>query len=89
MSRNQSQAASRPLARTASSSAAHGVLSISKARVQGIDKNMTKTGEDRRIVLCPRAALAAANRATTGSAILIMGSTTRECVCESAEAPLQ
>ena len=35
--------------------AAHGVLSISKARVQGIDKNMTKTGEDRRIVLCPRA----------------------------------
>ncbi len=35
--------------------AAHRVLSITKARVQGIDKNMTKTGEDRRIVPCPRA----------------------------------
>jgi hypothetical protein len=35
--------------------AAHGVLSITKARVGGIDKNVTKTGEDRRIVLCPRA----------------------------------
>jgi len=35
--------------------AAHGVLSITKARVLGIDKDVTKTGEDRRIVLCPRA----------------------------------
>ena len=35
--------------------AAHGVLSITKARVNGIDKDVTKTGEDRRIVLCPRA----------------------------------
>jgi integrase len=35
--------------------AAHGILSISKARVHGIDKDVTKTGEDRRIVLCPRA----------------------------------
>lgn len=35
--------------------ATHGVSSITKARVQGIDKDMTKTGEDRRIVLCPRA----------------------------------
>ena len=32
-----------------------GVLSITKARVDGIDKDCTKTGEDRRIVLCPRA----------------------------------
>ena len=31
------------------------MLSITKARVQGIDKDVTKTGEDRRIVLCPRA----------------------------------
>jgi integrase len=35
--------------------AAHGVLSIAKARVLGIDKDVTKTGEDRRIVLCSRA----------------------------------
>jgi integrase len=35
--------------------AAHGVLSITKARVLGIDKDVTKTGEDRRIFLCPRA----------------------------------
>jgi hypothetical protein len=35
--------------------AAHGVLSITKARVGGIDKDVTKTGEDRRIVLCSRA----------------------------------
>ena len=32
-----------------------GVLSVSKARVGGIDKDCTKTGEDRRIQLCPRA----------------------------------
>jgi integrase len=32
-----------------------GVLSVTKARVGGIDKDCTKTGEDRRIVLCPRA----------------------------------
>jgi hypothetical protein len=35
--------------------AAHGVLSITKARVNGIDQDVTKTGEDRRIVLSPRA----------------------------------
>jgi integrase len=35
--------------------AAHGVLSITKAHVLGIDKDVTKTGEDRRIFLCPRA----------------------------------
>jgi integrase len=35
--------------------AMHGVLSVTKARVNGIDKDVTKTGEDRRIVLCPRA----------------------------------
>jgi integrase len=35
--------------------AAHGVLSITKARVLGIDKDVTKTGEDRRIRLCRRA----------------------------------
>lgn len=34
---------------------AHGVLSVTKARVVGIDKDVTKTGEDRRITLCPRA----------------------------------
>jgi integrase len=36
--------------------AAHGVLSVTKARVNGIDQDVTKTGEDRRLVLCPRAA---------------------------------
>jgi integrase len=35
--------------------AGHGVLSVTKARVLGIDKDVTKTGEDRRILLCPRA----------------------------------
>ena len=35
--------------------AAHGVLSITKACVLGIDKDVTKTGEDRRIFLCSRA----------------------------------
>jgi integrase len=32
-----------------------GTLSVNKARVAGIDRNSTKTGEDRRIDLCPRA----------------------------------
>ena len=35
--------------------AAHRILSITKARVIGLDKDMTKTGADRRIELCPRA----------------------------------
>jgi hypothetical protein len=34
---------------------ARGTLSGTKARVAGIDKDSTKTGEDRRMVLCPRA----------------------------------
>jgi hypothetical protein len=34
---------------------ANGVLSITKARVRGIQRDVTKTGEDRRVVLCPRA----------------------------------
>ncbi|HEY1890217.1 MAG TPA: DUF3596 domain-containing protein [Steroidobacteraceae bacterium] len=33
----------------------HGTLRVSKARVAGIDKDSTKTGEDRVIALCPRA----------------------------------
>lgn len=33
----------------------HGALTINKARVGGIDKDSTKTGEDRCIELCPRA----------------------------------
>jgi integrase len=36
--------------------AAHGVLSVTKARVGGIDRDVTKTDEDRRVALCPRAA---------------------------------
>ena len=35
--------------------AARGTLDITKARVNGVDKDCTKTGDDRRIVLCPRA----------------------------------
>jgi integrase len=35
--------------------AARGTLSITKARVNGHDKDATKTGEDRRVELCPRA----------------------------------
>ena len=35
--------------------AAHGVLSITKARVHGVDKDVTKTRTDRRVTLCPRA----------------------------------
>jgi integrase len=42
--------------------AAHGVLRITKARVGGLDKDVTKTGEDRRIVLCPRAIACSAYR---------------------------
>ncbi|HEY0686171.1 MAG TPA: hypothetical protein VGD45_27770 [Steroidobacter sp.] len=33
----------------------HGVISVNKARVHGIDRCKTKTGEDRRVELCPRA----------------------------------
>jgi integrase len=35
--------------------AARSTLDVTKARVNGIDKDSTKTGDDRRIVLCPRA----------------------------------
>ncbi len=35
--------------------ATHGVLSITKARVHGLDKDVTKTRDDRRVTLCPRA----------------------------------
>jgi integrase len=34
---------------------ARGTLNVTKARVAGIDKDSTKTGEDRRMTLCPRA----------------------------------
>jgi integrase len=33
----------------------NGVISVSKARVSGVDRCKTKTGEDRRVQLCPRA----------------------------------
>jgi hypothetical protein len=33
----------------------NGTLRACKARVAGIDKNCTKTGEDRIVTLCPRA----------------------------------
>jgi integrase len=33
----------------------NGVLSVTKARVAGIDRDRTKIAEDRRVVLCPRA----------------------------------
>jgi integrase len=32
-----------------------GAISVNKACVAGIDKDCTKTGEDRRVILCPRA----------------------------------
>jgi hypothetical protein len=32
-----------------------GTLSVNKARVKGIDRNCTKTRQDRLIELCPRA----------------------------------
>ena len=35
--------------------AVRSVLGVNKARVLGIDKDATKTGEDRRILLCPHA----------------------------------
>jgi integrase len=34
---------------------ANGIVSVNKARVAGIDRDTTKTGEDRRVQLCPRA----------------------------------
>jgi integrase len=33
----------------------HGAVSVNKACVAGVDRDCTKTGEDRRIFLCPRA----------------------------------
>ena len=33
----------------------NGIVSVSKARVAGLDRCQTKTGDDRRIALCPRA----------------------------------
>ena len=33
----------------------NGVISINKARVSGVDRCQTKTGDDRRVQLCPRA----------------------------------
>ena len=33
----------------------HGTVSVNKSRVAGIDRDQTKTGDDRRITLCPRA----------------------------------
>lgn len=35
----------------------NGIISINKARVSGVDRHMTKTGDDRRVQLCPRALL--------------------------------
>jgi integrase len=35
----------------------NGIISINKARVYGVDRCTTKTGDDRRIRLCPRALL--------------------------------
>ena len=32
-----------------------GIISVNKTRVAGIDRDQTKTGDDRRITLCPRA----------------------------------
>jgi integrase len=34
---------------------ANGIVSINKVRVAGIDRDKTKTSEDRRVLLCPRA----------------------------------
>ncbi len=34
---------------------AHGTLDVTRARVDGVNKDSTKTRDDRRIVLCPRA----------------------------------
>lgn len=33
----------------------NGIISVNKARVSGVDRCKTKTGEDRRVQLCPRA----------------------------------
>ncbi len=35
----------------------NGIISINKARVSGVDRCKTKTGDDRRVRLCPRALL--------------------------------
>jgi hypothetical protein len=44
-----------PLAKANRPRTAAGTLTVNKACVAGIDKDSTKTGEDRRIELCPRA----------------------------------
>jgi integrase len=41
---------------------AHGVASIHRARVAGVERNCTKTGEDRRVALCPRALVVLTNQ---------------------------
>jgi hypothetical protein len=33
----------------------NGIISVNKARVAGVERCQTKTGEDRRVALCPRA----------------------------------
>lgn len=33
----------------------HGTISVNKARVTGVDRSFTKTGDDRVVLLCPRA----------------------------------
>ncbi len=33
----------------------NGIVSVNKARVAGVDRSQTKTGEDRSVSLCPRA----------------------------------
>jgi integrase len=33
----------------------NGIISVNKARVAGVERSQTKTGEDRRVALCPRA----------------------------------
>jgi integrase len=33
----------------------NGIVSVNKARVAGVDRSQTKTGDDRRVSLCPRA----------------------------------
>jgi integrase len=35
----------------------NGIISVNKARVFGVDRCKTKTGEDRRVQLCPRTLL--------------------------------
>jgi integrase len=52
---------------------ARGTLGVCKARVAGIDRNSTKTGEDRTITLCPRVLDVAKRQLSSRAQLMLEG----------------